>query len=71
VGVKLPAAAAGLVCIIKNRDSDNAVLKIYPNTDDAINALDANASLDIAAKTSVILVAFDGTTWYSVPLLPS
>jgi hypothetical protein len=70
-GVKLPAAAAGLVCIIKNADADNAVLKVWPNTADAINALSANASLDMAAKTSAVLVAYNATTWYSIPLLPS
>ncbi len=68
-GVKLPAAAAGLRCEVKNVAA--AVLKIYPNTSDAINALNANASLDIAASTSCILVAADDTTWYSIPLLPS
>lgn len=68
-GVKLPAAAAGKVVIVKN--NVNAVLKVYPSTDDAINALAANASFDIAALTSAVLVAYDGVTWYSVPLLPS
>lgn len=71
VGAKLPAAAAGKVCIVKNADADNAVLKLYPETGDAINALAANASLDMAAKTSVMLVAYDDTTWYTLPLLPS
>jgi hypothetical protein len=71
VGIRLPAATAGQIFIIKNSDAANAVLKIYPASSDAINALAANASLDIAAKTSVILVALDATTWYTVPLLPS
>lgn len=70
-GIRLPAAAAGGVHIIKNSDAANAVLKVYPATGDAINALAANASLDMAAKTSAILVALDATTWYSIPLLPS
>jgi len=68
-GVKLPAAAAGLVVIVKN--GENAVLKLYPNTSDAINGLSANAALSMAANTSAVLVAYDSTTWYSVPLLPS
>lgn len=68
-GIKLPAAAAGYICVIKN--GANAVLKIWPNTDDAINAIAANGSLDIAALTSAYLVAYNATTWYSVPLLPS
>lgn len=70
-GVALPTAAAGLVCIIKNDDAANAILKIWPASSDAINALGANNSFSIAAKTSVMLVAYDATTWYSLPLLPS
>jgi len=67
--VKLPTAAAGQVAIIKN--GANAVLPVFPNTSDKINALAANASLDIAALTSVMLVAYDAEYWYSLPLLPS
>jgi hypothetical protein len=70
-GVVLPTAAAGLVAIVKNADAANAILKIYPATGDGINAVAVNSSLDIAAKTSVLLVAYDATTWYSLPLLPS
>lgn len=70
-GAKLPAAVAGAVCVVKNADAANAVLKLYPATGDAINALSANASLNMAAKTSAMLIAYDATTWYSVPLLPS
>ena len=68
-GVKLPTAAAGLQVIIKN--GANAVLKISPNTSDGINAIAVNSSLDIAALTAVHLIAYDATTWYSLPLLPS
>lgn len=70
-GVKLPAAAANKCVIVKNDDAANAVLKVYPATSDAINALSANAALSMAAKTSAIFVAKDATTWYTVPLLPS
>jgi hypothetical protein len=68
-GVRLPAASAGLVVIIKN--GAGAILKIYPASGDAVNALSANASYNIAANTSTLLVAYDSTTWYSVPLLAS
>lgn len=68
-GVILPAASAGKKVEIKN--GANAVLKIYPATGDAINAIAANGALSIAALTSVILTAYDATTWYSTPLLPS
>lgn len=70
-GVKLPAAAAGLICIVKNDDTANAVLKVYPNTDDTINALAANAALSMAAKTACLFACLDGTAWFTVPLLPS
>jgi hypothetical protein len=68
-GVKLPAASAGLVAIVKNSSANT--LKVYPNTDDKINAGAANAALDLATNTSAVLVAYDSETWYSVPLLPS
>lgn len=70
-GVKLPAAAAGKVCIVKNRDTENKILKVWPNTDDAINAVGANLNAVLAAKTAALYVAYDATTWYSVPLLGS
>jgi hypothetical protein len=56
---------------VKNADAANAILKVYPDTGDAINALAANAALSMAAKTSAVFVAFDATTWYTIPLLPS
>lgn len=71
-GVKLPAAAAGKVVVIKNSDAANAVLKVYPATGDKINSGTATTgSLNMAAKTSTVLVAIDATDWFSVPLLPS
>lgn len=71
-GVKLPAAAAGKVVVIKNSDAANAVLKVYPATGDKINSGTATTgSLNMAAKTSAVLVAIDATDWFSVPLLPS
>lgn len=68
-GVKLPAAVAGMQCIVKNNAA--AILKLYPASGDAINALSADAALSMAANTSALLVAYDGTTWYTTPLLPS
>lgn len=71
-GVKLPAAAAGKVVVIKNSDAANAILKVYPDTGDKINSGTATTgSLNMAAKTSTVLVAIDATDWFSVPLLPS
>lgn len=68
-GVKLPSASAGQICIIKNGAA--AILKIYPSSSDAINALSPDAALSIAANTSVMLIAYNATTWYSLPLLAS
>lgn len=68
-GVRLPTAVAGEVAVVKNGAA--SVLKIWPATGDAINALSVDASFSIAASVSVYLVAYDATTWYSVPLLPS
>ena len=70
-GIKLPAAAAGRILFVKNADAANAVLKVYPATGDAINALSADAAISMAAKTSAVFVALDATTWYTIPLLPS
>jgi hypothetical protein len=68
-GVRLPAAEAGRVIILKN--VDNAVLKVYPATGGKINVLADNASLDMAARTATMLFATSATQWFSLPLLPS
>lgn len=67
--VRLPAAVAGAVVIVKNEVA--AELPLFPATGDAINAGAANAALTMAASTSAVLVAKDATTWASIPLLPS
>lgn len=68
-GVLLPAAYLGRNVTIKN--NTNAVLKVYPSTGDAVNALSANAAMSIAAFTCPTYTAIDATTWMSAPLLPS
>jgi hypothetical protein len=70
-GVILPAAFPGAVHLVKNRDSDNAILKVYPATGGAINALAANGAISMAAKTSAVFMSIDGTNWVTIPLLPS
>lgn len=70
-GVILPAAAAGLQVTVKNIDAANAVLKVYPATSDAINAIAANSPISMGAKTCCTFTAYDGVTWYTNPLLPS
>lgn len=68
-GVKLPAAAAGLVVIIKNNVAGN--MKVWPNTSDAINAIAADSAYTMATVTSAMFVAYDAVTWYSIPLVAS
>lgn len=62
-GVVLPTAAAGGFAIVKN--NANAILKLWPGSSDAIDALGADAAMSVAAYATVRLVAYDGTTWYS------
>ena len=68
-GVKLPAAVAGRTVIIKNGAA--AILKVWPASGDGINAITVDSNYVLAANTSSLLVAYDATTWYSVPLLAS
>lgn len=72
VGVKLPATpTAGTVVFIKNDDTANAILKVYPDAAATINAIGSNAAISMAAKTSAIFWAATTTQWFTVPLLPS
>ena len=68
-GIKLPTAAAGKVCFVKNTYAGN--LLVYPYTSDAINAITANGVFTMASLTSCIFVAYDATTWYTFPLVAS
>lgn len=69
-GVLLPAAVAGAQVIIKGVTA--GVLKVYPATGDAINALSANAAYSLTTGAMpTTLIAYDATTWYSLPLVAS
>ncbi len=68
-GVKLPAAVAGATCVVKNNVA--AVLKVYPASSDAINAIAADGAISMASLTCATFYAYDATTWYTCPLLPS
>ena len=68
-GIVLPAAIAGRTVILKNGAA--AILKVWPAVGDAINAIAVDSNYVLAANTSSLLVAYDSTTWYSVPLLAS
>lgn len=68
-GIVLPAAIAGRTVILKNGAA--AILKVWPAVGDAINAIAVDSNYVLAANTSSLLIAYDSTTWYSVPLLAS
>lgn len=70
-GIVLPTAVAGKIFFIKNADAANAILKVYPASGDAINALAGDAAISMAAKTAAVFVAIDATTWFTFSLLPS
>jgi hypothetical protein len=71
VGVQLPTSAAGKILLLKNADASNGILKVYPQVNSTINALSANTSLDMAAKTSAVFFGTSATNWVTIPLLPS
>jgi hypothetical protein len=68
-GVVLPAAIAGRTVILKNNAA--AVLKVWPASGDAINAIAADSNFTMTNLTACMYVAYDSTTWYSVPLVAS
>ena len=70
-GVALPAATAGAVYHLKNDDTANAVLKVYPNGTDTINALGASNAISLAAKVACSFFCTTNGAWYTSPLLPS
>ena len=70
-GVKLPAAAAGRIVIVKNNTSGQNLL-VYPATNGKNNGGTATTgSLTMAGLTAAVFIAYDGVDWYSLPLLPS
>jgi len=70
VGVILPnlsVTGRGRVFFIKNDDTANAVLKVYPAVGNYINALTVNSAFSQAATLMVAFVASDdGLTWYTL-----
>lgn len=60
-GVKLPTAAGGLLYTVINGTAVN--IKLYPNTSGTVNSGTANASIDVAAGTTVKLVGTSSTNW--------
>jgi hypothetical protein len=63
-GVRLPTATAGRRIVIVNKGANT--LSIYPATGGAINALSANAAIQVAANGSIELMASSTTQWYAI-----
>ncbi|MCW8128920.1 MAG: hypothetical protein KIS92_00920 [Planctomycetota bacterium] len=61
-GVVLPAAAAGLRCVVHNTVG-TAVLKVYPASSDAIGTRSANAAIELPGGGNATFEAIDATTW--------
>ncbi len=70
-GIALPAATAGAIYHVKNDDTANAILKVYPNGTDIINALGASNAISMAAKTAATFFCVTAGQWYTSPLVPS
>ncbi len=69
-GVILPVAVPGVTVIVKGTAS--AVLKVYPKTGSAINALSASAALSMTTGAMPLtFVATSTTQWYTLPLVAS
>jgi hypothetical protein len=68
-GVRLPAAVAGTVVIVKV--GPGADLKVYPATGDKINDGTADAAITVVDDVCFMIIAKDATDWYTLPLLPS
>jgi hypothetical protein len=65
VGVKLPVAVAGRRILVKNVVA-NQILKVYPNTDAAIDALGANNAISLPAGCLALFIATSATQWYAL-----
>ena len=68
-GVVLPAAIAGRTVILKN--NAGSTLKVWPASGDGINAITVDSNFTMLTVTACLFVAYDSTTWYSVPLVAS
>ena len=64
--IKLPAAAAGLVCIVKNAVS-NKILKVFPAVGDTINNAAANAVYNQTNGAFRVYVAYNAVDWSTDP----
>ncbi len=68
--VKLPAATAGAVCVLKSLTS-GSTLQVFPTVGDKINGAAANAVYNMANLSFRVFVAYDSTDWYTDPETPT
>lgn len=66
-GVILPASIIGRSVRIKNDETANAVLKIYPPASSAINGLGANNAYSAAANSAGEFLCVSSTAWVTIP----
>lgn len=64
--IRLPAAVAGKICIVKNGVA-NKILKVFPAANDKINDATANAVYNQTNGAFRTYVAHDDTDWYTDP----
>lgn len=64
--IKLPTAAAGKVCIVKNAVA-NKILKVFPGASDTINNAAANAVYNQGNGAMRIYVAYNAVDWSAAP----
>ena len=71
-GVVLPTAGRGKTFWVKNTGTTElGGLRVFPASGDSINALAADAYLEMEENTSAMFVAISSTVWYTFPALPS
>lgn len=70
VGVILPVAQIGMQVTVKTTVAGQ-VLKVYPASGAAINAIAADSAISMGALTCAVFNATSATQWYTSPLLPS
>lgn len=62
--IKLPEAAAGKVCIVKNGVADK-ILKVFPAVNDQINGAASNAVYNQGNGTMRLYIAYNAVSWFA------
>ena len=62
--VTLPTAVAGRQCIVINNGANT--LQVFPDTDDVINSLAANAPITIIAGSNRVFQSYSATNWEDI-----